>query len=176
MKLIPRFFLPYCCLAAAACTSAVVIPESLSPGSGESLAVTMPARGVQIYQCRARKGDDGAYEWAFVAPEAELLDSRGHVVGHHGAGPSWEAKDGSRVTATVKARADAPDTRAIPWLLLAAKSSGPTGTLGNVTSVQRVDTHGGVAPADGCTRETLGKEARVHYLAEYRFFTPRTER
>lgn len=164
------------CLLAAACTSAVVVPDSLSPQGGETLATVMPARGVQIYECRARKAGADAYEWAFVAPDAELLDARGNVIGRHGAGPAWQALDGSRVVGTVKAKADAPQPRAIPWLLLSAKSDGTAGSLSRVTSIQRVNTAGGVAPPDGCTRETVGRQARVRYVADYRFFTQRNER
>ena len=40
--------------------------EQLKPGPNESLAMIVPAKGVQIYECRA--GKDGAYEWTFVAP------------------------------------------------------------------------------------------------------------
>ncbi len=56
-------------VSAAACSS---IPDNLNPGAHESLAMIVPARGVQIYECRANK--EGAYGWAFVAPEAELFD------------------------------------------------------------------------------------------------------
>ena len=81
------------------------VPETLRP-AGERLAMTVPARGVQIYECRARK--DGGFEWAFVAPDAELFDTKTRPIGRHGAGPFWQASDGSRVVGTLKARADAP--------------------------------------------------------------------
>jgi hypothetical protein len=42
-----------------------------------------------------------------------------------------------------------------------------------VTSIQRVNTVGGSAPANGCDAATVGQEARVHYTADYRFFTQR---
>ena len=166
--------LPLACAFAAACTATPPIPEALAPANADPMAMTLPARGVQIYECRATGNGDA--QWAFVAPDAELLDMRGHVVASHGAGPSWEAPDGSRITATVKAKAAAPDARDIPWLLLEAKSNGHPGRFAHVTSVQRVNTHGGAAPQSGCSRETLGSEARVNYIAEYRFFSPRTER
>ena len=49
-------------------TSAVAVPEKLNPGAGESLAMIVAARGVQIYECRPRRDQAGVYEWAFVAP------------------------------------------------------------------------------------------------------------
>ena len=131
------------------------------------------AQGVQIYECRAKKDQPGGYEWAFVAPEADLFDARGNKTGKHYAGPHWESTDGSKILGTVKERANAPTSDAIPWLLLAAKSVGPDGSFSRVTSIQRVNTAGGVAPATGCSQADAGKPARINYTADYYFFTPR---
>jgi len=62
---------------------------------------------------------------------------------------------------------------AIPWLLLAARSVGPEGSFSKVTSIQRVNTVGGVAPTAGCSRATAGTPARINYTADYYFFTAR---
>jgi hypothetical protein len=156
-------------LALAACASDPVIPDTLSPGPGEKLSMVVPAKGVQIYECRAGK-DAKAFEWAFVAPDADLFDARGHQIGRHGAGPYWEANDGSRVVGTLKARADAPAAGSIPWLLLSTKGTGQAGSFSKVSSIQRVDTSGGLAPSSPCTPELAGRQARVHYVATYRFF------
>ena len=155
--------------ALAACVSRPTIPEALNPGPNEMLAMIVPAKGVQIYECRARKDAD-VFEWAFVAPDAELFDARGNRIGHHGAGPFWEANDGSRVVGTVKARADAPATGSVPWLLLSTRGTGPAGSFSKVSSIQRVDTSGGVAPSSPCTPQLAGRQARVHYVATYRLF------
>lgn len=159
-------------VAFAGCASSpeVPVPQALAPDANESLAMVVPARGVQIYKC-ATKGTNA--EWAFVAPDAELFDTQGKLIGRHGAGPHWEALDGSKVNASVKARADAPDKRDIPWLLLAAKNTGRDGRFSAVTSIQRVNTVGGSAPSNGCDATSIGKETRVHYTADYRFFTQR---
>ena len=152
-------------------TSMVTVPDNLKPGANESLAMIVPAKGVQIYECRARKDQVGAYEWAFVAPEADLFDARGNRIGRHYAGPHWESTDGSKILGTVKERADAPVADAIPWLLLAAKSVGSEGSFSKVTSIQRVSTVGGVAPKAGCSQATAGTPARINYTADYYFFT-----
>src|SRR6267378_6671633 len=152
-------------------TSMVRVPDKLKPGASESLAMIVPAKGVQIYECRARKDQAGGYEWAFVAPEADLFDVRGDRIGRHYAGPHWESTDGSKVLGTVKERADAPVANAIPWLLLAATSVGPEGSFSKVTSVQRVNTVGGVAPKAGCSQAAVGAPARINYTADYYFFT-----
>jgi hypothetical protein len=152
-------------------TTMVKVPDKLQPGANESLTMIVPAKGVQIYECRARKDRVGEYEWAFVAPEAELFDTRGNRTGRHYAGPHWESADGSKVLGTVKERADAPVADAIPWLLLAAKSVGSEGSFSKVTSIQRVNTVGGVAPQAGCSQATVGAAARINYTADYYFFT-----
>jgi hypothetical protein len=123
----------------------------------------VPAKGVQIYECRGEK-------WAFVAPDADLFDASGKPIGRHYAGPHWEAADGSKVVASVKSRADAPAANAIPWLLLSAKSVGGEGAFSKVSSIQRVATAGGLAPQGACVS---GAQARVNYTADYYFFTAR---
>jgi len=150
---------------------AVEVPDELKPGASESLAMIVPAKGVQIYECRARKDQAGGYEWAFVAPEADLFDVRGDRIGRHYAGPHWESTDGSKVLGTVKERADAPVADAIPWLLLAVKSVGPAGSFSKVTSIQRVNTVGGAAPKAGCSQAAAGTLARINYTADYYLFT-----
>jgi Protein of unknown function (DUF3455) len=152
-------------------TSAVKVPDNLKPGANEALAMIISAKGVQIYECRAKKDRAGEYEWAFVAPEADLFDARGKRAGRHYAGPHWESTDGSKILGTVKERADAPAADAIPWLLLTAKSVGPGGAFSKITSVQRVNTEGGVAPKAGCSQASAGTSARIKYTADYYFFT-----
>jgi len=158
--------------ACAGPTSTISVPDKLKPATTESLSMIVRARGVQIYECRAKKDQAGVYEWAFVAPEADLFDARGNKTGKHYAGPHWESTDGSKIFGSVKERADAP-TGAIPWLLLSAKSVGPDGAFSKVTSIQRVNTVGGVAPAAGCSQAVAGTSARINYTADYYFFTAR---
>ena len=148
---------------------AVAVPSALKPGANESLAMVVPAKGVQIYECRAKGDSAGGYAWAFVAPEADLFDANAHRIGRHYAGPVWESADGSKIAGTVKEQADAPRANAIPWLLLAAKSVGPLGSFSGITSVQRVNTVGGTAPQGGCTESTAGTTARIPYTADYYF-------
>lgn len=149
------------------------VPAKLRPGENESLAMVTAARGVQIYECRASVDRTGEYEWAFVAPEAELFDASGtKKIGKHYAGPHWESADGSVIVGAVKERADAPVDGSIPWLLLSAKSVGPEGSFSKVTSVQRVHTVGGVAPKGGCFAAEKGMQLRIGYSADYIFFAP----
>ena len=157
-------------LAACASTPApVTLPPALALAPGEVHVATLPARGVQLYECRAGAG--GAPAWTFVAPEAELFEQDGRPAGRHGAGPSWQSLDGSRVEATVAARADAPVAGAIPWLLLEARSTGGAGRFAAVTRIRRINTNGGLAPATGCDAAAMGQQARISYTADYLFHT-----
>jgi hypothetical protein len=122
------------------------------------------AKGVQIYVCSIK---EGANEWRFKAPEAELTDAQGRPFAKHYAGPTWEALDGSKVVGEVLASEPAPKAGAIPWLLLSTKSSG-SGVLAGTRFAQRVNTSGGVAPTGACP--TAGTERRVDYTADYIFY------
>jgi hypothetical protein len=148
-------------LLAACAATAPAVPPALQPGADATLVLSTAARGVQIYECRAG-------QWAFVAPQAELFDTTGRPFGTHGAGPFWQASDGSRVVASVAARADAPSAGAIPWLLLAARSESANGTLAGITRIQRVNTAGGSAPGGSC--DTPGRPLHVPYSADYHFY------
>ena len=159
------------CVRQQQATPTANVPDKLTPRANESLAMIVPAKGVQIYECRAKKDQAGTYEWAFVAPEADLFDTSGKKIGRHYAGPHWESTDGSKIAGTVKERADSPRADAIPWLLLVAKSVGPQGSFSKITAIQRVNTIGGVAPESNCSQSTVGTTVRIPYTADYYFFT-----
>lgn len=150
-------------LCAALPLAAAASPDALptAPPADASLALTLAARGVQIYECREQA-------WALVAPEAVLLDAQDRVVGTHGAGPTWQLTDGSRVAGSVQAHFDAPGSREIPWLLLIAQAEPSTpGSLAGVRYIQRINTWGGLAPAGVCVNQ---QSVRVAYTADYLFF------
>ena len=141
-------------------------PAALAPPSDQNLAFYLDATGVQKYSCNATA--TGA-TWSFVAPVADLLDDC-RQVGTHYAGPTWEYRDGSTVVAAKVAGATV-DPTAIPWLLLTAVShGGPAGKMTGVTSIQRLSTAGGNAPAAGCDGTHLGATIDVPYTARYFFY------
>ncbi len=146
--------------------------RGVEPGYDEVPLMRVAAHGVQIYECRAVEGARPA--WTFVAPEADLFDAEGRLVGRHGAGPFWRHEDGSGFVGTVRSRAEAPRAHAIPWLLLSARAEGPDGKFHRVSSVQRLNTVGGMAPGAGCTQTSSGQHVRMAYRAEYVMFTPRS--
>jgi Protein of unknown function (DUF3455) len=155
--------------AATANASASTAPAALRPADNERAVFTWNAAGSQIYECRA--SDKGGFAWVFVAPEADLFDQNRRKAGTHGAGPFWAALDGSRIIGTVKASADGARPGDIPLLLLTTKPAGGPGRMTNITSVQRLNTVGGGAPASGCeTPSDAGKRIKQGYTADYVFF------
>ena len=149
--------------------TAAAIPEKLNVPDTQKPSLEVKATGVQIYACSASKTDPARFEWVFKAPEADLFDSAGKKIGSHYAGPTWESTDGSKVVGELKAKDDGPDPAAIPWLLLNVKSTSGTGVFARTLSIQRLNTVGGKAPADGCDQAHAGKEARIAYKATYVF-------
>jgi len=157
-------------------------PAALRVPDDQKVVLRAAATGVQIYTCARRSNGladgepapqdsaDVSFEWTLKAPEADLFDADGKVIGKHHAGPTWELMDGSEVVGKLKARIDAPEPGAIAWLLLEAKSNAGHGVLTNVKSVQRVDTKGGEAPTGGCDAAHAGAESRVRYGATYYFY------
>ena len=158
------------CAASSVGTNPLV-PENLRVPAGQTLSLVSPATGVQIYECGAGKVDATRFEWVFKSPEADLFDLSGKKIGKHYAGPTWESNDGSKVAGEVKARDDGPAATAIPWLLLGAKTTSGNGVFSRTQSIQRLYTVGGKAPAGGCSKAQLGKEARVPYKATYYFYS-----
>ena len=128
--------------------------------------------GVQIYDC-AKAGN--GYAWTLRQPDALLTDATGRISGHHGAGPSWTATDGSSVVGHVVTTIPAPRPGAIPWLVLQAAAHDGHGTLDDVTYVLRTETVGGVAPAGGCSQDHAGAVVTVPYQATYSFLHPTEE-
>ncbi|MBR1129737.1 DUF3455 domain-containing protein [Bradyrhizobium iriomotense] len=138
------------------------LPDAIA-APGESVVVSLHAEGAQVYECKA--GTDGKLAWAFREPVATLL-SEGKTIGRHYAGPTWELADSSAVVG--KAIGNAPGATAadIPWLKLEVASRRGSGTLTPVTTVQRINTHGG--KLDGAC-DKAGEFKSAPYSADYIF-------
>lgn len=157
--------------AALALTACAESRQNLQPSSAERASMKLLAAGVQVYQCRQTAENPPRHEWGFVGPEADLYDTTGQRVGRHYGGPTWEAADGSKVMATVVGRVPAKSADSIPWLLLTARPVAMQGTFGHVSSIQRLETIGGIAPSQACSPQNTGETVRVPYAAQYVFFT-----
>ena len=135
--------------------------------AGKPAAIEAFAKGVQIYTCRAA---GNRYAWTLKAPDATLSDAKGHAIGKHFAGPSWQAADGSVVVGELLSASTSPDTGAVAWLVLHAKSHSGDGEMASVQYIVRTRTEGGAAPAAGCDAGHADAEVRVPYSAVYLFF------
>jgi hypothetical protein len=138
------------------------VPEPIA-APGESVVATFHAEGAQIYDCKADAG--GKLAWVFREPIATLLRD-GATVGRHYAGPNWETIDGSVVTGKAVANAPGSSQGDIPWLKLDVIARRGAGTLAAVTTVQRINTRGGVA-SGACDK--AGGFLSVPYSADYVF-------
>ena len=95
------------------------------------------------------------------------------TVGRHYAGPNWDHVDGSGVTAKAAGNAPAKSANDIPWLKLQVTDARGNGTLARATTVQRINTQGGKAPAGGADSMHTGQTIEVSYVAEYLFYSTR---
>ena len=165
--------------SAAAQTTAPLIasptdtPPALAVPAGLELVLSARGAGSQIYTCKA--DTDGIFSWTLKAPEAELRDPNNDdkLIGQHFAGPTWKLDDGSKVTGKAVAHVDSPDAASIPWLLVNVISHAGKGRLTNVTTIQRLHTHGGKPPAASCDESHKNAETKSSYTADYYFYAPK---
>jgi hypothetical protein len=154
--------------SAAASSAMTAAPAPAGPTQAARDAIELRGVGAQVYTCAASPSGFG---WRLKAPEAKLLDGAGAEFGRHFAGPSWQARDGSKVVGEVMVSDPAPQPGSIPWVLLRAKSHSGNGAFASVGYIARIRTEGGVAPAAGCDATHTGVERRVAYSALYLFFS-----
>ncbi len=153
-------------LLSGALTSAPAAPTPLPDAiaaPGETVVLTMHALGAQVYECKA--STDGKSAWAFREPIATLMVD-GKTVGRHYAGPNWEHSDGSAVVGKAAASAPGATPADIPWLKLEVISRRGSGVLADVTTVQRINTAGGMLQG-ACDK--IGTFSNVPYSADYVF-------
>jgi Protein of unknown function (DUF3455) len=139
------------------------VPDAIAI-KDEILVATMQAQGAQIYECKADAS--GKLAWQFREPIATLFVD-GKTVGRHYAGPSWELVDGSAVMGKVAGRASGATAKDIPLLKLEVTSQRGSGQLTGVTTMQRINTNGGVAEGP-CER--AGMFLNAPYSADYTFY------
>ena len=156
--------LPLSTLVILACAGAVTAQEPAAIAApGETIVATLHAEGAQVYECKA--GNDGKLAWAFREPIATLVLD-GKTVGRHYAGPSWEHADGSAVVGKAVGNAPGKSAGDIPWLKLEVTAHRGNGVLSGVTTVQRINTAGGVHTG-ACDK--AGTFHSAPYAADYVF-------
>ncbi len=151
-----------CCLILTLSGARADVRDAVA-APGEQQVTAVHAEGAQVYECKADA--QGTAKWQFREPIATLMMD-GKTVGRHFAGPNWEMADGSIVTAKVAAKAPGATSHDIPWLKLEVTAHRGEGKLATVTTIQRVNTSGGVLEGS-CP--SVGALTSVAYKAEYRF-------
>jgi Protein of unknown function (DUF3455) len=144
------------------------VPEPIQVPAGQKVVLDVTGKGVQIYDCKPSAANPAVNAWTFREPAAVLSGHRGRPVGIHFVGPTFESFDGSAVVGA-RPKSVQPDPTAIPWLLLEADANRGDGVLSQVGYIQRIETRGGVAPAEACDP---GEDATlaVPYRARYVFY------
>ena len=150
--------------------SQAALPATVQVPAGNKVALETVGLGEITYQCTAKKDTAGQFEWVFVGPDAKLLDRSGKQIGkYYGPPATWEAMDGSKLTAVQLAVA--PNMAGgIPLQLVKGNPAMGSGAMQGVTYIQRVNTQGGVAPATPCTAANLSAKQIVKYQADYIFY------
>jgi hypothetical protein len=164
MKILIPFFAALACPVTilATSTASAQIPDAVA-APNEAVVATVHAEGAQIYDCKADAG--GKLVWQFREPIATLL-IEGKTIGRHFAGPSWELADGNAVTGKITGRAAGATPKDIPLLKLEATSHRGSGRLADVTTIQRLNTKGGVVEGS-C--DSAGTFLAAPYSADYTF-------
>lgn len=147
-------------------------PAAVSVPAGHKVSMMTTGMGDLTYECRARAGMPGQWEWVFVGPDAMLYDMSRKMVGKYYGGPTWEAADGSKVGGKQLAVAPSPNPGAIPLQLVQAGPATGNGAMSGVSYIQRLNTVGGVAPSDTCAEAMAGMKKTVKYQADYVFYKP----
>jgi hypothetical protein len=154
------------------------VPDALRGATPEQWQETLNAGGDEVYRCRRVAAlDAGApgeaaghtLRWRAYGPEATLVDARGHNVGSIVPGRYFLSYDGSFAVAGTET-ATIVDASALPWVRYQVHAStnardGGGGRMTNISTVVRINTHGGLPASDRCRQE--GATLYVPYFATY---------
>jgi hypothetical protein len=160
-------------LAAAALAEPAGIAPGLRAAANEQAAFVLSGSGVYVYQCKQNPADANRYGWYFVAPDATLYEGSREAARF--ATPTLFESLSDRTSVATLARATQPaGSGNLPWAMMRAQPLGASaGMFNGITSVQRVNTRGGLPPAGGCDADNIGEEARVAFNADYYFYRQR---
>jgi hypothetical protein len=169
------------------------VPFDIKAPEGTRAFLEGRATGTQDYICLPSAS---GLSWTFFGPQATLFldfkmfqkDIPQQIITHF-LSPNPDEQGLPRVTwqssadtSAVWAKLSKPSTDsnfvalgAIPWLLLevVGHKPGPAGgaILDPTVFIQRLNTHGGVAPSTGCSQSAdVGATALVPYTADYFFY------
>jgi hypothetical protein len=173
------------------------VPANIQVPAGNKVFFVGHAVGTQDYVCVP---SDTGFRFVLFTPQATLFGDDGRqrvthyfspnpfeantdpkVLGDHMIRATWQdSKDTSTVWGQVKPGHSSTDPAfvepgAIAWLLVTVVGAqdGPTGgdRLSGTTFIQRLNTHGGLAPSTGCASSAdVGNQAHVPYTTDYYFY------
>jgi hypothetical protein len=150
------------------------LPAAVQVPAGHRVALETVGSGDITYECKAKAAMAGEFEWVFVGPQAVLKNRMGQTVGqYYGPPATWEALDGSKITATQLAVAPGGMGNIPLQLVRANPATGGKdgmGAMSGVSHIQRVATQGGTAPAAPCAAGNAGQKQVVNYRADYIFW------
>ena len=184
-------------LAHSAHADAIGVPPV--PGNIQVLAPNTPylvghATGTQNYVCLP---SGAGFKFTLFTPEATLFNENGKQIITHYFSPNpeesgqpvratWQSLDTSTVWGSVGPNDSSSDSAfvkpgAIAWLkvTVVGNHEGPSGgdKLTETTFIQRLNTHGGLAPPTGCASlSDVGREAFMPYTADYFFYKDKEKR
>jgi len=175
------------------------VPDNLKVLDGSHAFLVGHAVGTQNYVCAPSATSNTGVAYALFTPIATLFNNDGDQLITHFFSPNpnpldantnpavvadgairatWQhSRDGSTVWAKLHPNGSAIMTEgAIAWLLLdvVGTQDGLTGGdfLSKTTQIQRLNTTGGSAPAQGCSSPAdIGHQAYADYTADYFFYT-----
>ncbi|WXK34948.1 DUF3455 domain-containing protein (plasmid) [Mycetohabitans rhizoxinica] len=163
-----------CALGLAACATPDVppsnstLPASLQAKPVEVLQEVFRVHGNETYVCQ-RNGNQ--LSWHATGTLATLVDASRHSAGVISPGGYFIATDGSYVVTRLLAQ-EIISASTLPWQRLTAVHSsaepGEASRFANITSIQRVQTSGGLPPDPVCTVERTA--LYVPYSATYLFY------
>ena len=167
------------------------VPDILAVPAGSKAFLIGHAVGTQNYICLP---DGAGAKWVLFGPQATVFDDAGRQIMTHFLSPNpaenstpratWQHSDRTSAVWAVKvAESDDPryvEPGAIKWFLLQVKGAEEGSRLHDrlthnrltrATVIHRVNTAGGVAPANECTLAgDVGKTKFVPYTADYVFY------
>lgn len=192
------FAVPLPAYAGRVATPSVPDP-ALQVDAGSHAFLVGHAIGTQNYVCAPSATSSTGVAYVLFTPEATLFNDDGDQLITHFFSPNQDPRDpntSSAVVADGAIRATWQHSRdgssvwaklhnngsvlvnpsAVAWLLLdvVGTQNGLTGgdILSKTTQIQRLNTAGGVAPAQGCSSSAnAGHTAFVDYTADYYFYT-----
>ena len=147
------------------------LPEMIRVPAGHDVLLETTAVGVLNYECKANVSTAGTIGWVLASPKADLLDRNGKtVVAYSGPPATWTHTDGSSVVGSQVAIAPVIGGTNLPLQLAKGAPGAASGTLNNVSYIQRIKTKGGQDFSKACTQADLGDKLTLPYQADYIFW------